>query len=281
LEGSEFLEETGDVFQISEGFALQQQEVNEYENSTDIIDAKRFLTPQEKLQVVKGEPAYLHVYTGAETDRSIQYRNLDGTFPVTVTLPANTRVWRVPIGIDEVEALYGSANFDPSEGFLIQIIDSVTTATYQQIRVTALDKSFCDVPTDTIAYINRFGAWDYIHLRGQTFETVSQERTAWDKRIGRINPSGAYTYTQGESQVGVTEVVGGKSFALNTGYVRADSINEKLTDMMMSKSFFSRKLSQPVILETQQVPLQNDSGPDLINYELQFRIAGNLIQDIQ
>ena len=281
LNGTENLEVTSDYFQVSDGFAIQQQPVNRYEHDTDVIDAKRFLVPNQRIQIVRDQKAWVHVYVNQEDERRVQYRNIDGTFPQTVNLPANTRVWRLPIGIAEVNALVGTANFKPENGFLIQVIDSVSTATYQQLRVEVLDRPFCDMPADSIAYINRYGVWDYLHVRGQRFRSIGQERTEWLRRIGRVNQADAFAYTTGESEVGVTEVMGGETLSYQTGYVRADVINEKMVDLLMSKNFFSLALNRPIILKSQNIQLRNDNESELINYTLEFAIAGNLIQSIQ
>ena len=281
LNGVENLEATEDFFQVSEGFAVQQEPINGYGDDTAIIDGKRFMLPTTAIQIVSDQPAYVHIYTGKETNRRVQYRNLDGTFPQTVNLPANTRVWRVPIGLEQVNDQGFMPQFDPSRGFILRIIDSVSASEYEELRIEVVDKPFCDIPTDSIAYINRYGVWDYIHVRGQRFRNIGQSRTEWSRRLGRVNPAQQYTYPSGRSQVGVTEVIGSETIVYNTGHVRADRINERMVDLMMSKHFFSVALNRPLILDTPNIGLRNDSESELINYELQFKIAGNLIQNIQ
>lgn len=281
LNGAETPSVTSDYFQISEGFAVQHQPINLYADSVDIIDAKRFLTPVSNIQIVPDQSAFVHVYTNQETQRRVQYRNIDGTFPTTINLPSNTRVWKLPIGVADADTLVSNVNFHPERGFLIQIIDSVTTAEYQQLRINVVDRPFCNMPSDSIAYINRYGVWDYIHVRGQRFKSISQNRTEWQRRIGRIDQSDAYTYTIGESEIGVTEVMGQETLNYNTGHVLASQINEKIIDLLMSRNFYSLALNRPLILESRDIRLRNDNETDLINYELRFRVAGNLIQSIQ
>ena len=281
LDGVESLEETIATFQVSDGFAVQQVAINSYENSAEVINAERFLTPVETIQIVNGQPAWIHVYTSSEDERRIQYRTPNGLNPWTsAVVPALTEIWRIPIDVASVNGSSSNPSFTADNGYLIQIIDSVTTDVYQQIKVEVLDASFCDIPNNTIAYINRFGVWDYIHLRGQSFESLNQNRTKWTRRIGRTNVLGGYTYPTTQSQVGVTEVMGQASITFNTGYVKASAMNEKLKDLLLSKTFFNITTQQPLILKTSNIAFKNDSDANLINYTLEFEIAGNLIQSI-
>jgi len=267
------------AFRFTDGYAIQQQGINLYEHSTDIIDCKRFMTTAQNIEVVSDRQAWVHLFAGQAPDRQVEYRRLNGLNPFTISMPSNISIWRLPIGVEDVNAISTNPAFSADDGFSIRVVDSISTEEYQQLFVRVLPKGFCGIESESLAYINRFGVWDYLHGRGRSVETIKQSRTEWTRRIGVSNQVDAWTYINGTSQMGVIGVLGEKEIAFSTGYVNGET-REKIQDLMLSLNVLSARLDVPVILMNNQIVLQDGNGADLINYDLQFKIAGNIIQDI-
>jgi hypothetical protein len=284
LDGVYSAAETGNTFQISDGYAIQQQNINEYANFADITDGKKFLFPVESTYVIEGQSAWIHFYLAQEPDRFLDYQD-DQANTFTVNFPTGTvttssqSIYRAPMGAEQVAALAAAVPvaWNPSRWFEIRLRDS-SAGFYQSVRVFIHQPHFCDIGTDSIAYINRFGVRDYLHVRGNVTQSVSQERTTWDRRI--LTTEFGLGYPTGASQEGNTGIIGRKSFRVNTGFVPANT-SEKVQDLLMSKTHYLVSAAQNVRIDTSSIELQKSTQEDLINYVFEFSLAGNLIQNIE
>lgn len=275
---------TGAVFQISDGYAIQQQAINEYEDFTAITDGEEFLFPIEETYVIEGESAWIHVYLAQEPDRFLDYQDdqantFNLNFPTGTVTTSSQSIYRAPIGSAQVAAAASAAPvaWSPSKWFEVRLRDS-DGGIYQSVRVYIHQAHFCDIGSDSIAYINRYGVWDYLHIRGNVTQSVSQERTTWKRRI--LTTEFGLGYPAGASEEGNTGISGRKSFRVNTGYVPANT-SEKVQDMLLSKTHYLVSVGQNVRIDTTSIEIQKNTQQDLINYAFEFSLAGNLIQNIE
>lgn len=271
---------TGDAFFISEGWApAKGQGINDYANRLAISDGKRFMLETKVATIVNSLDAWVHVFTAEEKDRRVVYRDTQNN-PFTVQLPANTRVWRLPIGVNGVNAISDNPNFDANRGFRLQLEDSITTAFYDEINVNVVAPSFCDMAPDHIAFINRYGVWEYLLFRGRLRESLSRSPTAFNRRISRINPIGALVYESTASRTGVVESKVEAVYVVNTGFM-SDPVQEAVRDLFTSLNWYSIALGRPLILSPNAIELMSGHGSDIVNYEIEFKADGGIIQDIQ
>lgn len=272
-----------DVFQITDGYAVQQQNLNQYEKYDEILDVEAFLSPVTESYIVDNLQSWLHVYRQPDLVRFIDYEDDQGNrfsynFPSPQPPTASQfSVLRLPLAPADIADLPGSSSFSPVNFF--NVIVRSAGILYEEHRVNILNRNFCDLDVDAIAYINRYGVWDYIHFRGRVSTGVSQERTNYLRRITSYFEN-QLVYAKGTSEEGSIGVKGTKQLTLQTGFV-PESVNEKIQDLLMSKYHYSFKLQQNVKLDTSSIDFQQKSNEDLINYTMQFSLAGNLIQSIE
>ena len=273
-----------DVFQIAGGYAVQQQTLNRYEKYNEVLAVQAFLSPVTETYLVDDLKAWLHIYRLPTSNQFISFVDDTGNeffyiFP-NPTPPTSSQftVLRIPLALADIASLPGyDPEFQPLNYFTVRV-RSITTI-YESHKVNLYKRNFCDMDTDVIAYVNRYGVWDYIHFRGRINTGVSQERTTYKRRITSYFEN-QLVYVVGTSEEGSVGVIGGKQITLNTGFV-PESVNEKIQDMLLSKYHYSFALQQNLKLDSNSVQLQQKSGENLINYTIGFSVAGNLMQNIE
>lgn len=288
VDGTFNSESTGDTFQVTDGYAIQQQLINQYENATEVNDCDKILTPINETYTVDDNNMWLHVYRGLEQIRNIRYGDGQGNeFDVAFSAPnppttADQSVYRFPITPALVQLLAdgaGVVGWNPIQFINVQLIDTDADLPLDEVKVYIQERVFCDFPVDNIAYVNRYGVWDYIQFKGKAVDTIAQSRTNYDRRITSYFFN-VLQYESGASQAGTIGVKGTKRITLNTGYV-PEVIGEKIQDLLLSKIHYSDILGQNLKLVTGSLEIQKKNQEDLINYAVDFELAGNLIQDIE
>lgn len=290
LNGIETVDSTSTTTPFTDGFALAPQAINEYNFFDGINDASEFMVSIKEGHITAESKAWIHYYARNNPSTAVKYRDDSGeeflhqgpfSPPVPPINDSTETVRRFPMGLADVLAISTNPSFNPQRYFdviLYEYIDPVNDIdTY---RVNIKPRAFCDIEEDTICFINRYGVWDYLPMRGRPSDKISQKRTEWDRRVTTFNGSNELVYPEGISQKGAVGVMASGSMTLRTGQVD-EYVNQKIIDLLASKTHFSMRLGQSVFLKTSSVALITASDVDPIEYTLEFEIAGNLIQNIQ
>ena len=286
LNGSYTKEGDLDTFFVTPGYSAQVININAYQNNTAINNCEAFLCPQDEVIVSpESEGSALHVYKGKEQGRNVVIVDDNGgSFTINLAgAPTDVPdvIVRIPTGKDELETLAAGALTITEQATFRLTVDDGGPVVYESITAKYKSKDFCDIEDDVIAYINRYGVWDYLSMRGRASESVSQTRTTFDRRVAVNNPStGVLEIPKGVSQVGTLNVVGTRSLNLNTGYITEEQ-NKQVQDLLLSRQHFSFNENENVLIDTPSVDILAKSRTDLINYQVSFKVTGNLIQKIK
>jgi hypothetical protein len=121
------------------------------------------------------------------------------------------------------------------------------------------------------SFINRYGGWkDIIFFKAQT-NTISSKGTDY-----KLMPS-AINYNTSKGQVKSFNINGTQTIKLNTGFVD-ENYSELITDLLLSETVLLD--AKPVMVKTQGSELKTSLKDKMINYEIEFEYAYNLINDV-
>jgi hypothetical protein len=221
----------------------------------------------------------MHVFAANNVaGRYIKYTDAAGE-SYTLSMPSTPIIWRFPSAPAQVDAASSNMDFDATLGYKIELINVTGDVVLDTVNVEILADGFCDMDIYTVAYVNRYGVWDYIHFRGSSRTNITRNSSTFNRRIGFIEAN-RVSYVNGTSQKGVIDVMGMQTLSLNSGFV-TEVMNDKFQDLMMSKAHYANVVNKSLILTTTAWQIGKRSDEDLINYSMDFEIAGNIIQDIE
>jgi hypothetical protein len=268
-----------DPFIITDGYAIQQQTINEYANFINVNNCAFILTESRRVGYTYSGKGWMHVFAANNVaGRYIKYTDAAGE-SYTLSMPSTPIIWRFPSGPAQVDAASSNMDFDASLGYKIELINVTGDVVLDTVNIIILADGFCDMDIYTVAYVNRYGVWDYIHFRGSSRTNITRNSSTFNRRIGFIEAN-RVSYVNGTSQKGVIDVMGMQTLSLNSGFV-TEVMNDKFQDLMMSKAHYANVVNKSLILTTTAWQVGQRSDEDLINYSMDFEIAGNIIQDIE
>jgi hypothetical protein len=274
-------------FYVTNGFAYFEQQINSYQKKALIDEAEGFMVPWKETILPGGtgsEPIGIYVFVGKSNGTVVRYRDDQlNTFVIDLSTLSITdvedTVYRIPLNLAQVALTSGGA-ISPQRYMDVQVYN-VPAVILDEVRIYYREPDFCFTNDDIIAYVNRYGAWDYLYMRGEVNEEVSQSRTIFNRRGAQNNPTtGELEIVQGLPLKGTVNIRGSKRFVMRTGYIRQEQ-NHQVEDLLMSKYHYSHKYDTNVILDTGSVSILTDNSSDLIAYEIEFELAGNVIQEIR
>jgi len=121
------------------------------------------------------------------------------------------------------------------------------------------------------SFINRYGGWkDIIFFKAQS-NIATVKGTDY-----KLMPS-AINYNTSKGQVKTFNINGTQTIKLNTGFVD-ENYSELITDLLLSETVLLD--GKPVTVKTQGSDLKTSLKDRLINYEMDFEYAYNLINDV-
>ena len=121
------------------------------------------------------------------------------------------------------------------------------------------------------SFINRYGGWkDIMFFKAQT-NTISVKGTDYKLTQDSIN------YNTSIGQFKTFNINGKQTIKLNTGFVD-ENYSELITDLLLSETVLLD--GKPVTVKTQGSDLKTSLKDKLINYEMEFEYAYNLINDV-
>ena len=254
---------TLDTFFASDGYALFEEGVN-------VASTEGFLTPDTTTKVGAADsivlPLNLGVYQegldsvagyearvladGGELEpnracyniglETIRYINAEGnTYDETADLAGTSaadRVRLIPAGV------VNASNWLNANSFTDELPDQ--TASYQIQLLSGLgevldSRTFeyeCEVKYDVfqLAYLNKYGIWDYMSFFKASRENLSVEQDTFKRSVGSVTGSG-YSYNSFDRQYQQYNKRAKKSFVLNTGWVDEGN-REKIEEMLLSEN---------------------------------------------
>ena len=120
-------------------------------------------------------------------------------------------------------------------------------------------------------FINRYGGWEVLTFFKQQTNSISVKGTDY-----KLMPS-AINYNTSKGQVKSFNINGNQTIKLNTGFVD-ENYSELITDLLLSETVLLDE--KPVLVKTQGSDLKTSLKDKLINYEIEFEYAYNLINDV-
>ena len=129
----------------------------------------------------------------------------------------------------------------------------------------------CKYTTVRCSFVNRYGGWkDIIFFKAQT-NNISAKGTDYKLTQSAIN------YNTAIGQFKTFNINGKQTIKLNTGFVN-ENYSELITDLLLSEIVLLD--GKPVTVKTQGSDLKTSLKDKLINYEMEFEYAYNLINDV-
>jgi len=186
------------------------------------------------------------------------------------------------IGIN-VGSLVGVYNYKipltnyPESGFLengcrvrVRVLNSSFAVLYEKnVYVNALEE--CKYTPVECSYINRYGGWEFLTFFKQQTNTIAVKGTDYKLTQSAIN------YNTSIGQFKTFNTNGKQTVKLNTGFVD-ENYSELITDLLLSETVLLD--GKPVTVKTQGSDLKTSLKDRLINYEMDFEYAYNLINDV-
>jgi len=217
---------------------------------------------------LKMEYVNLLIDRPATTTTSVKYERIDGT---TFSFTTNFLIGQ--IGIYNVKIPITPIIYD------VRFINGCkVTVTSTPVSGSPIVYIFYTYPTEECKYtpvrcsfVNRYGGWkDIIFFKQQT-NSIAVKGTDY-----KLMPS-AINYNTSKGQVKTFNINGTQTIKLNTGFVD-ENYSELITDLLLSETVLLD--GKPVIVKTQGSDLKTSLKDRLINYEMEFEYAYNLINDV-
>jgi hypothetical protein len=205
---------------------------------------------------LSGEYGWLTLYTGS--GNSVKYTNLSTGATNTTGLTNN--VWR---DVPRVYAPYAAV------GNQLEIIDGSLNVLF---RATFVPKIECKYTPVQIDFVNKFGAWQREFFFKASNDNLNVENTEYN-----LMPSTFPDYNLREGQRAVFNANGKKSIRVNSDWV-AESYKEVIQQLMLSEKILINKL--PAKIQTKSLELYKSINTHMINYQLDFEFAYDVINSV-
>jgi hypothetical protein len=169
-----------------------------------------------------------------------------------------------------------------SESFLFKVPlrSALSTDDYQSLILkyntdiynkVSIRNEECKYAPVSCSFINRYGGWEFLTFFKQQTNSISVQGTNYKLMPSSIN----YNTSIGQEQR--FNVNGKQTIKLNTGFVD-ENYSELITDLLLSEKVLLD--NKPVQLKTQGSDLKTVLKDRMINYEIDFEYAYNLINDV-
>lgn len=135
----------------------------------------------------------------------------------------------------------------------------------------------CELKYDpiTIAYQNKYGAWDYIVAFKKSINSTRTDKKRYTTNVGSIG-AGAWDYNPATASPSKTyNNFGTDSIVLNTGYLN-DGYNQMVKELMLSNAVYLVEQERYVILNDTQVEYKTSLNDNLIQYTFTFDYAAEI-----
>ena len=206
--------------------------------------------------------------TATTTTVDVKYERIDGTvYSYTNSLAVGFfGIFNLPQPISPIKSYNQFVNgckvtitYTPATGS--PIVQTFFTYPIEECKYTPV---LCD-------FVNRYGGWQTITFFKAQTNTVAVKGTDY-----KLMPS-AINYNTSKGQVKSFNINGTQTIKLNTGFVD-ENYSELITDLLLSETVLLD--AKPVTVKTQGSDLKVSLKDKLINYEIEFEYAYNLINDV-
>lgn len=127
----------------------------------------------------------------------------------------------------------------------------------------------------TIAYQNKYGAWDYIVAFKKSTTSTATTKERYETNVGTI---GSSTWTYDPTTASPTKTFnnfGRDSITLNTGFLN-DGYNQMVKEMLLSDAVYLVEQERYVILRDTQVEYKTSLNDNLVQYTFNFEYAAQV-----
>lgn len=127
----------------------------------------------------------------------------------------------------------------------------------------------------TIAYQNKWGAWDYIVAFKKSTTSTATTKETYETNVGTI---GSSTWTYDPATASPTKTFnnfGRDSIVLNTGFLN-DGYNQMVKEMLLSDAIYLVEEERYVTLKDTQVEYKTSLNDNLVQYTFSFEYAAQV-----
>jgi hypothetical protein len=151
----------------------------------------------------------------------------------------------------------------------LQIIDNITAVKLYSFKVVPV----CEPKYTPVvcSYINRKGGWQFLTFFKAQTNTISTKGSTYKMMPSQLD------YSISQAQTKSFNINGQQSIKLNTGWVD-ENYSDLITDLLLSETILLD--DKPVELKTSSTDLKTSLKDKMINYEIEFDYAFNLINDV-
>lgn len=200
----------------------------------------------------------------------VRFENLTNTSSITYNLKnglAGIFNFSVPISI-VIDA--GTNGIDYKNGCKITVSLTPSSGTATSFITYAYPTDECKYTPVECAFVNRYGGWQTLTFFKAQSNSISVKGTDYKLTQSTIN------YNTSKGQVKSFNTNGKQTVKLNTGFVD-ENYSELITDLLLSETVLLD--FKPVTLKTSSSDLKTSLKDKMINYEVDFEYAYNLINN--
>jgi hypothetical protein len=154
-------------------------------------------------------------------------------------------------------------------GNRLRIIDDTTAGILATYRVIPL----CEPKYTSVfcSFINAKGGWQFLTFFKAQTNNINVKGSTYKMMPSALN----YNIAQGQTKS--FNINGGQTVKLNTGWVD-ENYSDIITQLLLSETILLD--NKPVEIKTQSSSLKTSLQDKMINYEMEFEYAFNLINDV-
>ena len=196
-------------------------------------------------------------YTGGIVAK-VKYTNYSTAATQTITLSTNA--------VRDVRRVYAGWE---AVGNKVEFLDSSNAVLWTS---NVYPKTECKYTPVQIDFVNRYGAWQREWFFKASYDTLNVENTDYN-----VMQSSFPSYLQTEGQREVFNANGKKTIRVNTDWVD-ESFKEKIKQLMLSEKILVNETAAK--LNTKSMDLKKSINSNLINYEMEFEFAYDVINSV-
>ena len=196
-------------------------------------------------------------YTGGNVAK-VKYVNLSTAAAQTVTLSTNT--------VRDVRRVYSGWE---AQGNRVDFLDASNISLWTSY---VYPKTECKYTPVQIDFVNKYGAWQREWFFKASYDTLNVENTEYNLMQSTF-PN--YLLTEGQREVFNTN--GKQTIRVNTDWVN-ENFKETIKQLMLSEKILVNETAAK--LNTKSMDLKKSINNKLINYEMEFEFAYDVINSV-
>lgn len=195
------------------------------------------------------------------------YVKLDNSYSVTQSITGLSGIYNFKIPLTKYPT---DTNFILGNRLDVNLYNASSVQIASDSFYTYINEEYKYTPVEC-TFINRYGGWEVLTFFKQQTNSIAVKGTDY-----KLMPS-AINYNTSKGQVKTFNINGTQTIKLNTGFVD-QNYSELITDLLLSETVLLD--GKPVTVKTQGSDLKTSLKDRLINYEIEFEYAYNLINDV-